>query len=49
VRAVLFNSGGPAFAITSTGRGAADYDLALRLGQGLVLAAAPVLVSRVPA
>jgi hypothetical protein len=49
VRAVLFNSGGPAFAITSTGMGAADYDLALRLGQGLVLAAAPVLVSRVPA
>jgi hypothetical protein len=49
VLAVLFDADGPAFAITSTRRGEADYDLAMRIAQGLLLVTGPAAVSRVPA
>jgi hypothetical protein len=49
VLAVCFDSGGPALAITGARRGERDYDLALRIAQGLLLADAPDMVSRVPA
>jgi hypothetical protein len=49
VLALCFDRGGPALAITGTRRGERDYDLALRIAQGLLLADAPDIVSRVPA
>ena len=49
VLAVLFDADGPDFAITGARTTERDYDLAMRIGQGLLLGAEPVIISRVPA
>jgi hypothetical protein len=47
--AVCFDGSGPSLVITGARRGERDYDLALRIAQGLLLAEAPEMISRVPA